>query len=197
MTPTVLGIGGSLRPGSTTILALRAALAGAAAAGAQTDVFDLAEIRMPFFDGTYSLDGYSAAERDAIDRLFAAVDRADAVLLASPTYHNTLSGALKNALDFLEVRGEGAPARLVWKVVGLIAVQGGTSGTGVNTLTSMLLATRAMGAWVAPTMVSIPGSRSAFSADGVPEHPQIRQRLQLLGAEVARAGAQFAAGRTT
>src|SRR5690349_1371711 len=104
MTPTILGIGGSLRPGSTTILALRAALAGAAEAGAQVEVFDLAETHMPFFDGTYSLEGYSADERGAIERLFAAVDAADAVVLASPTYHNTLSGALKNALDFLEVR---------------------------------------------------------------------------------------------
>ncbi len=56
----------------------------------------------------------------------------------------------------------------------------------------MLLAARAMRAWVAPTMVSVPGSCEAFDEEGRAHDPTINQRLRMLGAEVARASAMFA-----
>ena len=192
METKILGLGGSMREGSTTTQALRVALSGAEAAGAPTDLIDLAEFPLPVFDGTYTLDGYTASEREAVLKLLDAVDRAQGIILASPTYHNTISSALKNALELLEVYNEDGPGRFTGKVVGLVTVQGGTSGTGNNTLTTMLLAARAMHAWVAPTMVSVPGSRSAF-ADSLPLNSSLEQRLLALGAEVARVGAMFGA----
>lgn len=113
------------------------------------------------------------------------------LILASPTYHNTISGTLKNALDFMELLKDDQPPRLAGKVVGLVSVQGGGSGTGNNTLTTMLLAARAMRAWVAPSMVSVPGSREAFDEAGRAHDAVINRRLQMLGAEVARASAMF------
>ncbi len=190
METKVLGLGGSLREGSTTTQGLRLALEGAEAAGAQTELIDLAAFPLPAFDGTYTLDGYTASEREAVIRLLDAVANTQGIILASPTYHNTISSALKNALELLEVYNEDGPGRFTGKVVGLVTVQGGTSGTGNNTLTTMLLAARAMDAWVTPTMVSVPGSRSAF-ADGLPLNPGIEHRLRALGAEVARVGAIF------
>ena len=192
MRTMILGLGGSLREGSTTTQALRIALAGAQAAGAHTRLIDLAAFRLPYFDGTYTLDGYTDAERDAVTTLLEWVAGAQGLILASPTYHNTISGAVKNALELLEVDNEDGPGRFEGKVVGLLTVQGGTSGTGNNTLTTMLLAARAMHAWVAPTMVSVPGSRTAFH-DGLPLDTGIEQRLRALGAEVARASALFGA----
>lgn len=192
MATTILGLGGSMRDGSATTQALRIALAGAEAAGAHTQLIDLAALRLPMFDGTYTLDGYTVSERKAVTTLLEVVASAQGLILASPTYHNTISGAVKNALELLEVYNEDGPGRFAGKVVGLVTVQGGTSGTGNNTLTTMLLAARAMHAWVAPTMVSVPGSRSAFK-DGLPLNPSIEQRLRALGAEVARASAMFEA----
>jgi len=190
MTTTILGLGGSMRDGSATTQALRIALAGAEAAGVHTHLIDLAKHKLPMFDGTYTLDGYTALERNAVTMLLETVASAQGLLLASPTYHNTISGALKNALELLEVYNEDGPGRFTGKVVGLLTVQGGTSGRGNNTLTTMLLAARAMHAWVAPTMVSIPASRTAFE-DGLPINPGIERQLRGLGAEVARAGAMF------
>lgn len=190
METKVLGLGGSMREGSTTTQALRLALAGAQASGAHTELIDLAALPLPVFDGTYTLDGYTASEREAVIKLLDAVASAQGIILASPTYHNTISSALKNALELLEVYNEDGPGRFTGKVVGLVTVQGGTSGTGNNTLTTMLLAARAMHAWVTPTMVSVPGSRSAFT-DGLPLNAGIEQRLQALGAEVTRVGAIF------
>ena len=190
MQTKVLGLGGSRREGSTTTQALRLALAGAEASGAQTELIDLAALPLPVFDGTYTLDGYTDSEREAVIKLLDAVASAQGIILASPTYHNTISSALKNALELLEVYNEDGPGRFTGKVVDLVTVQGGTSGTGNNTLTTMLLAARAMHAWVTPTMVSVPGSRSAF-ADGLPLNAGIEQRLRALGAEVACVGALF------
>jgi len=192
MTTTILGLGGSLRSGSVAALALRIALAGAEEAGASVRVLDLAILPLPVFDGTYSLDGYTPEGRETILTLLNATREAHGLILASPTYHNTISGGLKNALDYMELLKDDNPPRLEGKVVGLLTVQGGVSGTGNNTITTMLLASRALRAWVAPTMVSIPDSRSMFNEDGQPYDPTVIRRLHALGAEVARASAMFA-----
>lgn len=192
MTPVILGIGGSLRAGSASEQALRIAVEGARAAGAETMVLTPASLPLPIFDGTYTLDGYTNEERESITRLLDAVRGAHGLILASPTYHNIISGAVKNMLDYLELLKYDQRPRLEGKVVGLVTVQEGTSGTGVNTLTTMLLAARAMRAWVAPTMVSVPGSRAAFDEAGQLLDASFTQRLRALGAEVARASAMFA-----
>jgi FMN reductase len=192
MTTTILGLGGSLRPNSTATLAMHVALAGAQETGAQITLIDLAMLRLPLFDGTYELDGYRPDEIEAITTLLTMAEEAQGLILVSPTYHNTISGALKNALDLLEIDREHGRSRLAGKAVGLVSVQGGTSGTGNNTITTMLLATRAMGAWVVPTMVSIPGSREAFDETGQPKNPAIKKRLLSLGTEVARASVMLA-----
>jgi FMN reductase len=145
-------------------------------------------------DGTYTLDSYTESEREAVMHLLDIVAQADGIILASPTYHNTISSTLKNALELLEVFNEDGPGRFAGKVVGLVTAQGGTSGTGNNALTTMLLAARAMHGWVAPTMVDVMGSRSAFEG-GVAVNPGIDARLRSLGAEVAQTSSMFAAQR--
>ena len=188
----ILGIGGSLRTGSTAALALQTALVGARSAGAETRLLDLAALSLPMFDGTYELDGYTPEGREAILTLLNVTREAHGLILASPTYHNTISGSLKNALDYMELLKNDQPPRLEGKVVGVVSVQLGTSGTGNNTLTTMLLAARAMRAWVAPTMVAVPDSPHAFDEEGQPTDKSIAQRLHLLGVEVARASEMFA-----
>ena len=192
MARIILGLGGSPRSGSTTAMALRVALDGASQVGARTSLVDLATARLPLFDGTSTLDGYTSEERQAILGLFDAVDEAQGIILASPVYHNSISGSLKNALDFLELLYDTHASGLRGKVAGIIAAQGGSSGSGMNTLTAMLLATRAMGAWVAPTMVAFTESRHAFDEAGRARHPALDQRLRQLGSEVAQASALFA-----
>ena len=183
----VLGLGGSLRPGSVTTRALKIALAGTREAGVETRLLDLATLSLPLFDGTYVLDRYTAEGREAILTLLNATREAQGFIFASPTYHNTISGSLKNALDFLELLKDDPSPRLEGKVVGLLSVQQGTSGTGNNTLTTMLLAARAMRAWVTPTMVAVPDSRNMFNEADEAYDVNIVRRLHMLGREVAKA----------
>jgi FMN reductase len=191
MTTTILGLGGSLRPGSVTTLALHIALEGAEAAGVSTQLLDLATLPLPLFNGTYTLEEYTSEGREAILTLLNATRKAQGFIFASPTYHNTISGSLKNALDYIELLRDDHPPRLEGKVVGLMSVQLGVSGTGNHTITTMLLAARAMRAWVAPTMVAVPDSRQMFNEEGQPYDPTLVQRLHALGAEVARASKMF------
>lgn len=115
MPTQILGLGGSLRAGSGTVMALNIALAGAEEQGARTRLMDLASLRLPLFNGSDGIDGYSSKEQAAITSLLDAVDEAQGVILGSPTYHNTISGSLKNALDFLEILREDGPSRFTGK----------------------------------------------------------------------------------
>jgi FMN reductase len=189
----ILGIGGSLRPGSVSEKVLQIALEGAHNAGAEIALCTPASSHLPLFDGTYTLDGYSPQERRAIETFLDTTRRADGFIFCSPTYHNIISGAVKNMLDYLELLRDDPSPRLESKVVGLVTVQEGTSGTAHNTLTTMLLAARAMRAWVAPTMLAVPASRAALNDEGQLLNAVFTQRLHALGAEVARASAMFAA----
>jgi FMN reductase len=74
-----------------------------------TDLIDLADRRIAFADGrpVTELDDDTAA-------VIAALAGADAVLLATPVYRGSLTGALKNLLDHVPVAAlQGTPVALV------------------------------------------------------------------------------------
>src|SRR5260370_1473 len=90
----LLGVSGSLREKSRTALALRLLLDFAEEHGAETRMLDLRAIELPLYrpDGP----GGSAAEL----RLGADMKWASGVVLASPDYHGSMSGTMKNFLDY-------------------------------------------------------------------------------------------------
>lgn len=185
--PKVLGIGGSLREGSRTLQVLAIASHGAALAGAATELLNLKELTLPLYDDRKEIDTYP----EPVFTLLKKVREADGLILASPVYHGTLSGSMKNALDFLELLAHDRPPWLEDKVVGLVSVAGG--GPGVNAINAMLYACRALHAWVLPTAVAVPGT--TFDSDDRLQDRKIIERLHSLGREVARYAALFAPRR--
>ncbi|XQY92574.1 NADPH-dependent FMN reductase [Metabacillus sp. HB246100] len=89
------------------------------------DMIDLSEGKLPFFNG--SEDQRSQQE---VVEIKQKVKQADAIVLLSPEYHNAMSGALKNTLDFL------SSEQFAHKPVALISVSGGGKG-GINALNNM------------------------------------------------------------
>ena len=89
----ILGISGSLRRGSHNRRLLRAA-AAALPSGAELVVWD----------GLAGLPAYDEDLEDprpaAVEAFLAEVERADALLVATPEYNASIPGALKNALDW-------------------------------------------------------------------------------------------------
>lgn len=97
----LLGISGSLRAASTNTKLVHAA----------KTVFDPAEFTMgsidlPLFSEDREADGIPAEVQKLADQIAAA----DAVIVSTPEYNKLLSGALKNALDWIS-RVDGNP----WK----------------------------------------------------------------------------------
>ncbi len=126
----ILGIGGSMREGSMSLVALKVALKYAQEAGAETDLADVRMLALPVYDPSLPLEAYPAS----LPQLLAQVRAADALILCSPTYHGTVSGAVKNVLDALEFLGGDQPRYLSGRVVGLLGMGGAGAMNAVNAL---------------------------------------------------------------
>src|SRR4051812_24635761 len=92
--PLVVGIGGTIGGGSSAQRALRVAAGAVEKQGYRTQMFGGADMaRLPLYDP-------KATTRTADEQAFvAAVREASAVIIASPGYHGSISGVVKNALD--------------------------------------------------------------------------------------------------
>lgn len=168
----IVGICGSLRQGSYTRMALVVALRGAAEAGAQTQLIDLREYKLPFCDGG---DGDSPDAK----KLRQQVSAAQGIILATPEYHGGYSGVLKNALDLMgfdEFEG---------KMLGLVGISGGAMGAAgaLNTLRSV---GRAVHAWVVPEQTAVPHADEVFDNAGNCKVPGVEKRLKEVGRQVAK-----------
>src|SRR4051812_43988808 len=93
----VLACAGSLRKASFNRKLIAATVERARAYGAEVDLFDLAEIPMPLYDG--DLEEASGLPSGAVE-LRRRVAAADAVIIATPEYNGSLPGVLKNAIDW-------------------------------------------------------------------------------------------------
>ncbi|MBE9095606.1 NADPH-dependent FMN reductase [Tychonema sp. LEGE 07203] len=149
----IVGIGGSLRAGSYSQLALKVAAGRVKTQGAEVEIFDLRSIDLPFCDGENDYPDYPDVEK-----LRNAVKQADGLILATPEYHGSVSGALKNALDLLTFE------HLDGKVAGSISVLGGQANS--NALNDLRTILRWVHAWVIPEQIAIGQAWKAFSPDG-------------------------------
>ena len=182
---SIVGLGGSLAGVSRSRAALEVALEGAASAGAGTRLLDLRELDLPMFDPDDEAPSTTARE------LIEACHAADGMLWSSPLYQGTISGALKNALDWLRLLGDRDPPFLHDKVVGLISAAGGTQG--LQAINTMEFATRALRAWAVPYVVPVASAARVFDRDGRILDAVVEQQLRTLGGEVVRVAHRFTA----
>lgn len=168
----IIGLCGSLRENSHTRLALKAALKGAEQAGAVTELVDLREYNLVFCHGG---EDYP----EDVHKLRKLVMQSHGVILATPEYHGSFSGVLKNALDLMSFdEFEG-------KMMGLIGLSAGALG-GNDAINTLRTVGRSLHAWVVPEQVSIPFADGVFSKDGNINDESLQSRLSNLGLQVAR-----------
>lgn len=127
----VIGICGSPRKGNCEML-LRTALDAAKSAGAETDLVLLREMHIGYCDGcaTCETGGEREGEchvADDMQPIYTKLERADAILLASPNYYSNVSGLMKSFMDRMLVFYSRRKDKLRGKRGGLIAV-GGENG---------------------------------------------------------------------
>jgi FMN reductase len=90
---SVLAVVGSLNPKSGLGVVVHHIAGKLAAANCPVDVLDLEKEPLALFhpETAHSLPGYAALQ--------ARVDRAEVIVLATPDYHGSVSGTIKNFLD--------------------------------------------------------------------------------------------------
>jgi len=147
--PRILFLCGSLgRPSHTltTLLLVRKRLDEA---GAETELWDVRERPLPIADPRYQ--GRERENPNPVTRaLVGLADAVDGFVIGSPVYHNSYSGALKNALDNL------GPAQMHRKPVALVSNGGGMRS--VQPLDHLRIVLRAMGTFGSATHTATTGS---------------------------------------
>jgi FMN reductase len=145
-------------------MALHAAARRIEALGAEVEILDLQKMRLPFCNGEKNYPDYPD-----VQRLQETITSADGLVLATPEYHGSVSGVLKNALDLMSFE------QLSDKVVGLISVLGGQSNS--NALNDLRVIMRWVHAWVIPEQIAIGQAWKAFDSEGKLLDENLSQRF--------------------
>jgi FMN reductase len=183
----VVGLGGSLRDESTSLTALRTALDGVQAAGAQLRMIPIRDLGLPMYSAQQVVPPRA---RELAETVYSC----DALIWSSPTYHGSVSGSFKNALDWLILLAERDPPYLTNKPVGLVATAGGVQG--LQSVNSMDFIVRALRGWSVPMVLPVAKSWQTFDPDGRLVDEMVAAQLRELGGEVVRAARQFQAEGT-
>lgn len=173
--PLIVGLGGTTADGSATERVLRASLDAAAALGART---------LPLTGADLDLPMYAPGPRGVRARaLVEALAEADGVIVASPAYHGTVSGLVKNALDHAEDLRYADRPYLEGRAVGCIAVAGGAQA-GATTLAGLRAVAHALRGWPTPLGVAVDTSDRVFDAAGALDDGVVLGQLDLLADQV-------------
>ena len=176
--PHIVGIGGTTRAGSSTEKALRAALAVAEAEGATTAAFfgpELAELPM------YAPE--NPGRTDGAQRLADELRRADGIIIASPGYHGSVSGLVKNALDYVEDLRDDDRSYFDGLAVGCIATGAGWQAI-VATLQQLRTIAHALRGWPTPLGAAINSTQQIFDDEGTVVDERSRFQLETVAREV-------------
>jgi len=140
----IVGIGGTTNPNSSSDAALRLALNEVEGQGAQVRMIsgDLLK-NLPMYDPV-------SPERtpDAL-ALVAAMREASGIIISAASYHGSISGMLKNALDYAEDLAQDERVYFSGIPVGSIAVAKGYQAA-VNTLATLRIIVHSLRGWPTP-----------------------------------------------
>ncbi|WP_172194766.1 NADPH-dependent FMN reductase [Saccharibacillus qingshengii] len=132
--------------------------------GFEAEVFSLYEHQLPLY-GPGEAYGH-----EEVLQLSQAVKSAQAVVLATPEYHSSISGALKNALDFLNSEYfEGKPVLSASSAGGIV---------GVSSLGTLQGIVRNLHGLNCPEWISIGSDQRKFDENGDPADSATELRIR-------------------
>jgi NAD(P)H-dependent FMN reductase len=167
----VLAFAASRRKGSFNRKLVELAAEHARAAGAEVELVEFRAFDMPLYDG--DADEELGLPVGAL-RLKEMIAAAAAVIIASPEYNYSISGGLKNAIDWVS-RARPMPWR--GRSVYLCAASPSPMG-GIRGLWQARIPLEGCGALVFPDMFALPSAGSAFDGDGRLHDALLAQRLE-------------------
>lgn len=162
----ILGVGSSMREDSFSTATLKIGLEIAKKLGMKTRLLDLQKTQIPIF---YSQKN----ETDEIKKVKEAVKWADAFILATPDYHGSMSGGMKNFLDYFWSDFAG-------KLFGYICA---SHEKGLTVMDQMRTAVRQCYGWSMPYGISINGEEDFDN--GQITNSQLQARLVMFSRDLA------------
>lgn len=176
--PKIVGLGGTIRAGSSTETALICSLERAKQLGAETRLFGGEFLaRLPTFDPRPGDPSPEQLE------LVEAIRAADGVIVASPGYHGSISGVVKNALDTLELTAKDATPYFHGRAVGAVVTAYGWQATG-STLMALRSIIHAMRGWPTPFGAALNSTAGLFDEAGACRDPKDAWALSTVAEQV-------------
>jgi chromate reductase len=182
--PKILAFAGSTRKDSVNKRLAKIALLAAENAGAETTFIDLHDYNMPL----YSED--LVAEHGMPDGVIAfkeMLKNHNGFLITSPEYNGSLTGTLKNAIDWATIKAEGEDRMACWngKIAGLLAASPGGLG-GIRGLHHLRTILAGIGTFVLPNHLAVGNCASNLQNDHQITDEKLQQQVEKLSAEMVR-----------
>jgi FMN reductase len=152
-------------------------LSAAQRAGARTKLISGSLLQLPLYQPDNPERGEGARS------LVAELALADGIIIGSPGYHGSISGLVKNALDYAEDLRTDPRPYFSGRAVGCIATAAGWPGA-VNTLGALRDIVHALRGWPTPIGAAINSAENVFDENGQCLVPRVGQILDLIAGEV-------------
>ena len=179
MKSKILAFAGSTRTDSFNKKLVKIAASGAREAGAEVTIIDLRDYPMPLFDEDLEKqEGLPSNARKLKDLMLAH----QGLLISSPEYNSSLSGVLKNTIDWTSRQSDGEPPSACFKekVAGLMSTSPGGLG-GLRGLVHVRSILENMGVFVIPSQVTISKAHETFGLDGTLKDTKQEQKVKNIG----------------
>ncbi len=160
-------------------------------AGGEVTYVDLRDYPLPLYDGDLEAERGIPEPAQRLKTLFRAHP---GLLIASPEYNSSISGVLKNTLDWVSRPADGEPPLVAFrgKVAALTSASPGGFG-GMRGLVTVRAILGNIGVLVLPTQISVPKAGEAFAEDGSLLDARLERRLAKLATELVETVGRLAA----
>lgn len=180
--PKILCFAGSTRSGSFNKKLIKIAMQGAINAGAEVLLIDLRDFPMPIYDGDLEAEKGLPDPAKKLKELFL---NHHGFLISAPEYNSSVSGVLKNTIDWLSrpAPNESTLACFKDKFAGLMSASPGSLG-GLRGLADLRAILSNIGTHVIPHQVAIPKAHEAFNEDGSLKDLKHQALVEKIGAHL-------------
>jgi len=184
MIPRILAFAGSTRTDSFNKKLVRVAAAGAKEAGTDVTIIDLRDYAMPLYDEDLEKKDGLPSNTHKLKELMLSHQ---GFLISSPEYNSSISGVLKNTIDWTSRQGDDESPMSCFKdkVAGIMSASPGGLG-GLRGLVHVRAILENMGVLVIPTQVAISKAHEAFNLDGTMKDQKQEQQVKKIGANLAQ-----------
>ena len=181
--PKILAFAGSIRKNSYNKRLAKVALHAAELAGAETTFIDLFDYQMPLYCEDYEADH---GKPDSVLAFQEMLKSHNGFLIASPEYNSSLTGILKNAIDWSTRPSDGEHWDTCWrgKIAGVLCAASGLGGRcGLYHLKTIL---GTYGTIVLPKHMIVGLCKKNLTNDNCIDDPSMQNQVESISVELIR-----------